>query len=135
MPNMGCLLGAAYQTLVSHLGSVLKEADLGISVPEYLILRALYTCNGMQQCEISEMIGKDKSAIFRTVNGMLKRGLVRTETVSYKCIQVWLTPKSQALRGDILRIAQQRQETLNGICSAEELSIFNLVLHKIINNI
>ncbi|MDE6085676.1 MAG: MarR family winged helix-turn-helix transcriptional regulator [Muribaculaceae bacterium] len=134
MPNVGCLLGTAYQILVSRLGLILKNSKLDISVPEYLILRALYTRDGMQQCEISEMIGKDKSAIFRAVNGMIKKDLVKTEAVSYKCLRVWLTPKSQSLKEEVFRIANERHKALESLCSPQELAAFNNVLRKIINN-
>lgn len=133
MPNMGCLIGTAYQVLLGQLTTALKQAGLKISAPEYLVLRALYATDGMQQCEIGDLIGKDKSAICRTVAAMAKRGLVRTEPVSYKCLRVYLTDSSKEMRATIMDIACQRQEALERLCSDKELTVFNRVLHNIIN--
>ncbi len=133
MPNMGCLIGTAYQTLVGELGEELRKAKVDITVPEYLVLRALYTRDGMQQCEIGDLIGKDKSAICRTVSGMARRGLVNTEAISHKCLRVWLTEDAKRIRPEVMMIALHRQKELEELCSEEELKIFNNVLQKIIN--
>lgn len=133
MPNMGCLVGSAYQKMVAQLVEELMKAGLSISVSEYLVLRALYTRDGMQQCEIGNLIGKDKSAICRTVSAMSKRGLVRTEPISHKCLRVWLTEESKSIKPKIMAVAENRQKALAELCSQEELEVFNIVLHKIIN--
>ena len=88
-PAIGCLIGTAYQILLSRLASTLKEAGLDITTSEYLVLRAIYSNDGLQQCEIAEMVGKDKAAICRCVAGLAKKGLVRTESVSHKCLRVY----------------------------------------------
>lgn len=97
MPNVGCLVGIAYQVLTSRLAAALADAGLNISVPEYLILRTLYIKDGLQQCEIADMLSKDKGAISRNVAEMSKKGIVRTEPVSYKCRRVYLSPEGRKI--------------------------------------
>ena len=83
-PYLGCLVGAAYQKMTSELEIALKRERLSITVGEYMILRALYSHNQLQQCEICQMVGKDKASICRSVSALKKKGLVKTETVSHK---------------------------------------------------
>ncbi len=134
MPNLGCMLGTAYQVLVGQLGAILEQEVPEITVPEYLILRALYSKDGLQQCEIAEAIGKDKGAICRSVKALVKKDMVRTEALSHKCLKVYLTPKAESLKGTILDIANRRQRALEEICSSEELSTFRSCLSRIINS-
>ncbi|MDE6285473.1 MAG: MarR family transcriptional regulator [Muribaculaceae bacterium] len=134
MPNLGCMTGTAYHILEGQLAEALRGAGLDISTPEYLVLRALRNRDGMQQCELGEVIGKDKSAISRTVSGMARRGLVATEQVSHKCQRVWLTDSARAIMPDVLRVAAERHKALTDMCTPEELEAFSAVLKKIINN-
>lgn len=132
MPNVGCMLGTAYQTLVSQLADELEKADLNITVPEYLILRALYTQDGMQQCEIASIVGKDKGAVCRCVAAMSKKGLVTTESVSYKCLRVYLSPKGKEIEPTVMKIAETRHQALSSLLTPEEREVFATVLKKII---
>lgn len=134
MPNVGCMLGTAYQTLVSQLAEELEKAELRITVPEYLILRALYTQDGMQQCEIATMVGKDKGAISRCVSSMIKKGLVTTECVSYKCLLVYLSPKGKEIKPRVMEIAKSRHNALSSMLTPEERATFAKVLKKIIQS-
>ncbi len=132
MPNVGCMLGTAYQTLISQLAEELAKSKLGITVPEYLILRALYTQDGMQQCEIASMVGKDKGAVSRCVASMIKKGLVTTECISYKCLRVYLSSNGKAIEPKVLAVAKSRHEALSSMLTPEERAIFATVLKKII---
>lgn len=132
MPNLGCLLGAAYQVQVSRLSEILTASGLEITVPEYMVLRALFTRDGMQQCEIGEMIGKDKAAICRTVKAMEKKNLVRTEPVSRKCLKVHLTDRGRQMKPVIGKIAEDRQATLEKVLSPNEVTALETALKKIL---
>lgn len=132
LPNMGCMLGTAYQTLVSRLAETLQKEQCGISVAEYMVLRAIYTCDGMQQCEIGEMVGKDKGAVCRTVKSLEAKGLVRTEQISHKCLRVYITDKGTDIRPSVMRIAEAKDRQLSKLLCPEELEAFQSILMKII---
>lgn len=134
MPNMGCLVGTAYQMLLSQLNEALLEAAIPVTTAEYMILRALYTKEGLQQCDLAEMVGKDQSAVCRTVSTMEKKDLVRTEIISHKCRRVYLSEAGKDLEPEILRVAQERQEAISYLFTDEELAAFEKTLRKIINN-
>ena len=133
MPCVGCLIGSAFQRLTVQLEATLKREGLGISAAEYMILRALYSRDGLQQCEIVDMVGKDKSSICRSVSALAKKNLVRTEPVSYKCIRVWLTDKAREIQATVMRIADERHQALVNLATPKDIEAFVRVLKAIMN--
>lgn len=133
-PALGCLVGMAWQVLLSQLAAGLRDAGLDVTTSEYLVLRALYVSDGIQQCEIAEIVGKDKAAVCRCVAGLEKKGYVRTESVSHKCLRVYLTDAARAIRSKIMEVAHRRHQALTDITSPEELEIFTKVLKTIVKH-
>lgn len=133
MPCVGCLIGSAFQRLTVQLEAALKREGLGITAAEYMILRALYSRDGLQQCEIVEMVGKDKSSICRSVSTLAKKNLVITEPVSYKCIRVWLTEKALEMQPKVRLVAGERHEALMTLASQKDIEAFVRVLKAIMN--
>ena len=132
-PALGCTLGRAYQILLGKLAGALKDAGLDITTSEYLILRALYTRPGIQQCEIAEMVGKDKAAVCRCVAGLEKKGLVTTQPVSHKCLRVHLTDFARSIQPRIMAVAQIRHNELAEMVTPDELAVFASILNRIID--
>lgn len=132
VPALGCKVGRAYQKMLSQLSQALQEEELDITASEYIVMRAVYSKPGLQQCEIAEMTGKDKAAICRCVSGLQKKGLVATEAVSYKCQKVYPTPEANDIEPKIMAVARKRHQELVSLVNVEELSIFNRILDKII---
>ncbi len=97
-----------------------------------MILRALYSNDGLQQCEICDMVGKDKASICRSVSALNKKGLIATEPVSHKCIRVWLTEKAQEIKPQIMKIADQRHKALLSLASEAEIEVFTRILNSIV---
>ena len=133
MPYVGCLMGSAFQRLTVQLEAALKREGLGITAAEYMILRALYSRDGLQQCEIVDMVGKDKSSICRSVSALVKKNLVRTETISYKCIRVWLTDKARKIRPQVMLIATERHQALLNLATPNDIEAFVRVLKAIVD--
>lgn len=133
-PALGCLLGTAYQTLLGKLGKALTDASLDISTSDYLVLRAVYSKEGLQQCEIAEMIGKDKAAVCRCVSSLEKKGLVKTVSISHKCLKVFPSQKGLDIKERVLGVAQLRHKALLALTTKDELATFIRVLEKIIKS-
>lgn len=134
MPNIGCLVGTAYQTMLSGLSEALASAGLGISAAEYLVLRVLYDREGIRQCDIAEALGKDKASVCRCVSGMAAKGLVTTETVSHKCLRVYVSAKGNAIKDAVMAVAARRDQQLSSLVTDEERRVFIKVLNAIINS-
>ena len=133
-PALGCMLGSANQVLLKELERALKAAHLNLTSSEYLVLRALYTRDGIQQCEIADMVGRDKAGICRCVTGLVKKGLVWVEPVSYKCLRVHLTDSAVAIKPQVLQVAENRHRALIELLSPAELDAFTMALDKIIKH-
>lgn len=133
-PYLGCLIGSAYQRMISRLDKALGEAGLGITPAEYLILRALYSHDGLQQCEIGDMVGKDKGAISRTVTVLAGKGMVRTEAISHKCTRVWIAEKGRDIECKVLEIAAKRHKALMDLVPQCDIDALERVLRKILEN-
>ena len=119
--------------MLSQLATALKEAGLEITTSEYLVLRAIYSKEGLQQCEIADLVGKDKAAVCRSVAELERKGLLILEPVSHKCLKVFLTEKSRDLKPRILEVAAKRHQALKDLTTPEDLDIFTHLLDNIIN--
>lgn len=132
IPNIGCLLGMAYQSEAARLSRALTYAGIDITAAEYLILRVLFSKGRLQQCEISQTLGKDKASVNRSVLSLTRKGFVATTSVSYKCCIVALTDGGEALRPRLLDIARQLQQDLSHRITNEQMSRLREILVKII---
>ncbi len=131
---IGCMIGCANQILLSQLENALRDAALPLTPLEYLVLRAIYSQEGLQQCEIADMVGRDRAGVCRAVSALVKKGLVATQTVSYKCMRVYLTDKSRAMEPKVLHVADSRHQALLDLVGTEKFEVFNEVLQKIIKS-
>lgn len=132
MPNVGCMIGTAYQILLSKLSIALSDAGLDITTAEYMVLRVLYDEEGLQQCEIADVIGRDKAGVSRCVAAMEKKGLVRTESVSHKCLRVYLSEKGRSIEAAVKSVASERHHALEKLVDDRDMEIFVKVLRTII---
>ncbi len=132
MPYLGCLVGTAYHKMLSRLEKALRRAGAGITATEYLVLRALDCRDGLQQCEIGEMVGKDKAAVCRTVGALARKGLLTTESVSRKCTRAWLTAAGRQLEPVVMQVASERHDELASMVSPADMAVFERVLSAIV---
>lgn len=131
IPNLGCLLGMAYQAEVGRLTTALNAAGIGITASEYLILRILFKNGAAQQCDISRILGKDKASVNRSIHALARKGLVLADAVSYKCCMVSLTEEGETMKPHIMEIAERLHNDM-----ASKLTIRQMEdLHKILETI
>ena len=133
-PALVCKVGRAYQILLGQLADALRKSGLDITTTEYLVLRAVYSDEGLQQCEIADMVGKDKAAVCRCVSALIKKGLLSAVSVSHKCLKIYRTDKSREREQQILSVAKAKHQWLVERISPDELTIFSQILDKIINS-
>ena len=134
LPNVGCLLGIAYQAEVSRLAAALREAGIDISAAEYLIMRILYAADGaVQECEISLILIKDKASVSRSIRSLERKGLVLVSQKSYKCSMVSLTEEGERLRHRLMEIAAARHRKLVDRITPEQMDTLREILETIID--
>lgn len=132
IPNIGCLLGIAYQTEVARLNMALSTAGLDITAAEYLILRVLSAKGTMQQYEISRILGKDKASISRSVQSLVKKRWVNATPVTYKCCMVSLTDEGHSGMPQLLEIAGSLHQKLSDKITHRQMENLREILEAII---
>lgn len=131
-PNVGCLLGTAYNLQEARLRSALSTSGLDITPAEYVVLKTLFDRGELQQCEVSRLIGKDKASVSRTVSSLVRKGLVTSNQISYKCSMVSLTSRAESLRGLLFEIASRCHRELEDKISKPQVEILRKILEKMI---
>ncbi len=131
-PNLGCLLGMAYQAEVARLTAALTESQLDITAAEYLILRILFSHGKIQQCEISRILGKDKASVNRSIHSLVNKGMIMADTVSYKCSMVSLTEKGLSMKPGLMNIAVKLNSKLSERISPQQMDNLREILALII---
>ena len=132
MPNVGCMLGMAYQAEVGRLSAALSADGLDITAAEYVIMRLLYARGRLQQCDIARLIGKDKGAVSRCVKALVAKGYVTATAVSYKCCEVSMTDKGMALKPRIFAIAERQHDLLAQRLTPEQMKNLKEILNTLI---
>lgn len=132
IPNIGCLLGMAYQSEAARLSRALTGAGIDITPAEYLIMRVLFSRGALQQCEISQTLGKDKASVNRSIQSLARKGFVTTTSVSFKCCMVGLTVAGEALRSRLLEIARRLHQELSSRITDEQMACLREILETII---
>lgn len=133
LPDIGCLLGIAYQSEVAKLSKALNEAKINVTAAEYLILRVLFKHDDMQQCDISRILVKDKASISRSIQSLVKKGYVTATPVSYKCSMVSLTPQAVSLKPRLMEIATHLHKELSEKITKEQMQNLRDILETLIN--
>ena len=77
---------------------------------------------------------RDKAGVCRCLTGLVKKGLVWVEPVSYKCLRVHLSDSAVAIKPQVLQVAENRHRALIELLSPEELDAFTMALDKIIKH-
>ncbi len=133
MPNIGSMLGIAYQTEVGRLSKALADSKTDITAAEYLIMRVLFSQDNIQQCEISKALCKDKASINRGIQSLVAKGYVSLTPVSYKCCIVSLTDKGKEVRPKLLEIATGLHQKLASKITHQQMDELRQILQSIIN--
>lgn len=133
IPNVGCLLGIAYQAETSRLSEALADARLDITAAEYIILRLLSTRGPMQQCDISRALRKDKASVSRTLRSLHSSGLVTLTASGRKCSVGELSPQGKAMMPRLLEIGALQHDALTKRLSPRQIEDLQNILNLIIN--
>ena len=106
---------------------------LGVHVGQEMILFQLWKRDGLNQTELTACLGVEPPTTTKMVQRMEANGLVerRPDPRDGRVVQVWLTPKGQALE-DLVTEAWQTLEAMTvGQLSAGERAILRELLSKV----
>ncbi len=113
-------LGTTVRLLRSRLDRALQ--NVGLRIGQFQVLRLLWEQDGLTPRELSERLGVEMPTVTRTVQRMLRDGLVRREAhpADARSVCIFLEPRGVELKGTVSTIlATETEASLAGFTLAE----------------
>jgi DNA-binding MarR family transcriptional regulator len=107
-----------------------RIAGYGIARGQWYFLRVLWSEDGLSQRELSARVGTMEPTTVIALRGMEKSGLVRRVRSAHdrRRWHVWLTPKAQRMRNELLAVARGITDAAENGISRNDLALFRRVI-------
>jgi DNA-binding MarR family transcriptional regulator len=129
------IFGATVKAMRSRFDSLLREH--GLRLGQYQLLRALWERDGMTPRELAEHAAVEMPTVTRTVQRMVRDGLVRREAhpSDARSVRILLAPKGKALEAAAVDLRRSVvTSALDGI-SAQERTRLVVTLDRVLQNL
>ncbi|ANH82556.1 hypothetical protein A8C56_17645 [Niabella ginsenosidivorans] len=102
-------IGKLNSVIRTKLTAEFNAQGLDLTAEMYSVLRCLWEKNGVNQQELAEMSYKEKANLTKLIDHLERRGLVYREMnqADKRNKLIFLTPRANAIKGKVLRIAQK----------------------------
>ena len=127
-------LGNAVRTLRARVDRTLQNS--GLRLGQYQVLRHLWEEDGLTPREIADRLGVEMPTVTRTVQRMVRDGLVarRAHPEDARSVRIYLTKRGLDLRPALAEIiAEQTERALRGFSPGERAE-FAEMLDRIAEN-
>ncbi len=95
------------------------------------LLIAIFDRPGLNQTELAEMAKRDKSTVTPAVVQLERAGLIRRERIDQRTYGLYLTPKGDGFRQELLQAAQLHDNKLTTILGADTRETLIQLLRKL----
>ena len=114
-----------------------RIAQYGVARGQWYFLRVLWTEDGLSQRELSARVGMMEPTTVIALRSMEKAGLMRRVRSSddKRKAQVWLTPKAQRMRNELLSVARGITDQAEAGLRRDELAQFRRVIARMTANL
>ena len=114
-----------------------RIAAYGLRRGQWYFLRVLWTQDGLSQRELSARVGMMEPTTVIALRSMEKSGLIRRirSTDDKRISHVWLTPKAQRLRNELLALARGITEEAEEGVTRDDLAMFRRVIAQMTANL
>lgn len=114
--TFGFYLHRALNTLIKRLNSAFKERGIDLQHAQYVILKTLWTKDGLSQNDLVRCLGKDPAAISRAISYLQSKGYVERRPINGSTTGVYLSEKAILMKPQIEEVADAVTELgLQGI--------------------
>jgi MarR family transcriptional regulator, organic hydroperoxide resistance regulator len=122
----------AFQRLLER-----RIADYEVTRGQWYFLRVLWSEDGLSQRELSARVGTMEPTTVIALRSMEKSGLIRRvrSRDDKRRSQVWLTPKAQRLRTELLKVARGITDQAEQGVGRDELAAFRRVIRRMTENL
>jgi DNA-binding MarR family transcriptional regulator len=127
---------SALSRCLAREGAALYSSKLGLTLPEWRVISALGHSGELSVTDISNEIFMDRGQTSRTVDALLKSGLVRMrpDVKNMRRTLFSLSPNGELLHAAGLPVAKERQQRLLEGFSADEIATFEKVLDRLLDH-
>jgi DNA-binding MarR family transcriptional regulator len=114
-----------------------RIAAHGIARGQWYFLRVLWSEDGLSQRELSARVGTMEPTTVIALRGMEKSGLIRRVRSAHdkRRAHVWLTPKAQRMRIELLAVARGITDQAEDGISRDDLALFRRVIARMTTNL
>src|SRR5215467_5049798 len=114
-----------------------RIAPYGVSRGQWYFLRVLWAEDGLSQRELSDRVGTMEPTTVIALRSMERSGLIRRvrSTDDKRKSEVWLTPKAQRMRSELLALARGITGEAEAGISRGELAVFRQVIARMTGNL
>lgn len=133
--GLGAALRKLHRTYIRRLQ--LHLAEHGVSVAQYLHLRALWEEAGLTQNEVSQRLGIEKASSTSVLAALEEDGLIRRvrDSGDRRKVRVFLSNAGDRLRSVLLPFAKQVADQASEGLSEAELEAFFATIDKMLVNL
>jgi len=114
-----------------------RIARYGVSRGQWYFLRVLWAEDGLSQRELSARVGTMEPTTAIALRSMERSGLVRRvrSRDDKRRAQVWLTPKAQRLRNELLALARGITDAAEAGIGRDDLALFRRLIRRMTENL
>jgi DNA-binding MarR family transcriptional regulator len=133
--NLGYLVNRAARLMAQMFSRRLHRH--GVALAQWAILLFLYDRDGQTQRELSRVVAIEPPTVARTIDRMVRDGLVRREPHprDKRATRIRLTPRARALREQLGAESMAGNEYAARALSAEELETLKTLLRRVIDGL
>jgi DNA-binding MarR family transcriptional regulator len=135
--SFATLLNKTTRALSTRLQHSFTCAGLDVTSEQWMILLLLWQEDGRSPWQIAEIIGKDKAAVTRLIDGLERRNLVVrvSDTTDLRQKHVRLTPQGKAMESKLIPLGIANMAKAQAGLSIEEIESCKAVLKKLYTNL
>jgi DNA-binding MarR family transcriptional regulator len=133
--NLGYLVNRAARLMAQMFSRRLQRH--GVALAQWAILLFLYAEDGQTQRELSRVVAIEPPTVARTIDRMVRDGLVRREPHPHdgRATRIRLTPRALALREELAVESIAGNQLAARALSAEELETLKTLLRRVIDGL
>jgi DNA-binding MarR family transcriptional regulator len=126
--SLGYLVNRTARLIAHDLAEKIRPA--GVAIGQWPVLLFLWAADGMTQAELSRGVAIEPPTVVRTVDRMVRDGLVTRapDPEDGRLSRIYLTERARSLRDELVPLAAAvNEEILNGLTANEALTLRRLL--------
>jgi DNA-binding MarR family transcriptional regulator len=133
--NLGYLVNRTARLMAQLFSRRLQRH--GVALAQWAILLFLYAKDGQTQRELSRVVAIEPPTVARTIDRMVRDGLVRREPHPHdgRATRIRLTPRALALREELATESMAGNQFAARVLSAEELETLKTLLRRVVDGL